>query len=52
MSGLRVELLEEDAWSIFIVGPKIASWGFWCRRTHDFTPWREFLARKQCEVRE
>ena len=43
----RVDLLEEDAWSIFIAGPKASSWGFWDRDTGEYTPWREFLARKK-----
>lgn len=25
----RVDLLEEDAWSLFMVGPIVSSWGFW-----------------------
>lgn len=43
----RVDLLEEDAWSLFLVGPKVKSWGFWDRVTNRVTPWREFLEGKQ-----
>lgn len=41
----RVELLEDDAWSLFLVGPKTKSWGFWNRATNAFTPWKEFIAQ-------
>jgi len=42
----RVDLLDGEAWSLFIVGPKTGGWGF---KALDgtFTHWREFLARKQ-----
>lgn len=46
----RVDLLEHDAWSIFIVGPKTRSWGFLEFPRGGLgvvTPWREFLARHQ-----
>lgn len=39
----RVDLIENDAWTLFIAGPKVASWGFWDRNTRIFWPWREFL---------
>ncbi len=39
----RVDLLEEDAWSLFFVGPKFQSWGFWNRETERFMPWRDFI---------
>lgn len=45
----RVDLHERDAWSIFIVGPKISSWGFWDRHTGEFVEWREFITRKRGE---
>lgn len=41
----RVDLLEHDAWSLFLVGPKFQGWGFWNRSTGRFTPWREFIAQ-------
>ena len=43
----RVELLEDDAWSIFVTGPKASSWGFWNRVTKKVTPWREFIREKR-----
>lgn len=41
----RVDLFEKDSWSLFLAGPKTASWGFWDRHTKEFWPWREFIAR-------
>jgi hypothetical protein len=46
----RVDLLEGEAWSLFLVGPKFTGWGFWNRDTGTFTPWREFIARKRGEI--
>jgi hypothetical protein len=43
----RVDLLEHDAWTLFLVGPKVQSWGFWDPASHRVTPWREFLKAKQ-----
>lgn len=43
----RVLLVERDAWSLFLAGPKTQGWGFWNRKSGEFTPWREFLARKR-----
>jgi hypothetical protein len=44
----RVELLDGEAWSIFLAGPHTgAGWGFWNRVTKEFTPWREFITRKR-----
>ena len=43
----RVDLLEEDCWSLFIAGPK-TGWGFWERESGvngPTIPWREFIAR-------
>lgn len=40
----RVDLLEEDCWTIFISSRKSQSWGFWDRSTKIFTPWRDFIA--------
>lgn len=40
----RVDLLEEDCWSIFIAGPRAGSWGFWDRDSGQFWPWREFIS--------
>jgi hypothetical protein len=43
----RVDLLERDAWTLFLVGPKTQSWGFWNRGTWVTTPWREFISAKR-----
>lgn len=43
----RVELIERDAWSLFFVGPKFASWGFLDTKTGVFKAWREFLDQKR-----
>lgn len=43
----RVDLRERDAWTIFITGPKVKSWGFWDRCTNQFTEWRQFLASRK-----
>lgn len=47
----RVELVETDAWTLFLVGPKVTSWGFWERATGIFYPWREWLAEQREKVR-
>ena len=39
----RVELLAEDAWSLFIAGPREKNWGFWNRTSGRYLPWREFI---------
>ena len=39
----RVDLDHGDAWTLFLVGPIVQSWGFWDRDTGVFTPWRVFL---------
>lgn len=41
----RVDLLDGEAWSIFLVGPRFSSWGFWDRESGAFMPWRAFLAK-------
>jgi hypothetical protein len=43
----RVELLEKDAWTIFLTGPKASSWGFWSQASGEVIGWREFFARKR-----
>ena len=43
----RVELLEKDAWSLFVAGPREGGWSFWNRATGKLTPWREFIDRKR-----
>lgn len=43
----RVDLLDDESWSLFVVGPKFASWSFWNRMTGETIPWREFITRKR-----
>lgn len=45
----RVELLEDDCWSLFLAGPKVSSWGFWDRTTGETLGWREFINRRRGE---
>lgn len=39
----RVDLPRGEAWTLFLVGPVIQSWGFWNRHTDRFIPWKQFL---------
>jgi hypothetical protein len=41
----RVDLIEQDAWTLFFVGPKFTGWGFWNRDTKKFLPWRQFISQ-------
>lgn len=34
---------DRGAWTLFLVGPIVQSWGFWDRETGRFTPWKKFL---------
>lgn len=43
----RVELLDGEAWTLFIAGPVHGSWSFFDRTTGATYPWREFIARVQ-----
>jgi len=44
----RVLLLEEDCWSVILLGKKVQSWGFWSPATGEFLHWKAHLAlRKQ-----
>jgi hypothetical protein len=48
----RVDLLQKDwggrgelaCWTLFLVGPKFASWGFRDRMTGKFTHWKKYIA--------
>lgn len=33
---------KKPSWSLFITGPNIRTWGFWCPK--GWRPWREFVA--------
>ncbi len=35
---------DEPVWSLFITGPRVRHWGFWC--AHGFRPWEEFVSQK------
>lgn len=39
----RVDLLDGEAWTLFVVGPKWSGWGFWNRDSGQFWPWREYF---------
>lgn len=43
----RVDLFEQDAWSLFLVGPKVSSWYFWDRDRKARSNWRDFIAHKR-----
>lgn len=37
----RLALPEGDAWTLFITGRKVRTWGFWCPK--GFVPWNKFV---------
>ena len=39
----RVDLDNGEAWTLFLVGPVVQTWGFWDRASNTFTPWKKFL---------
>lgn len=39
----RVDLQEEDAWTLFLVGPKCSTWYFWDRERRARLQWRTFI---------
>jgi len=43
----RVDLIESDAWSLFVAGPRSQSWSFWDPETGMTWPWREFIDRRR-----
>lgn len=38
----RVDLADEECWTLFVTGPRVTSWSFWDRETGDEIPWRVF----------
>lgn len=42
----RVDLIENDCWTIFVTGDRVQDWGFWDRDTGGYTPWREYLRQR------
>lgn len=43
----RVELVEPDAWSLFLVGPKLTTWYFWNRERCARMRWNIFIRSKR-----
>jgi hypothetical protein len=45
----RVDLIgpDRDAWSLFLVGPRVKTWYFWDRDTKARMQWRSFIEMKQ-----
>lgn len=43
----RVDLLEHDAWTIFVASPKVGTWHFWDRGTKQRAHWRAFVDWKR-----
>lgn len=41
-SAHRVLLHDGPAWTLFITGPRVREWGFWC--PHGWRHWEEFTA--------
>lgn len=44
----RLEAPKEDTWTLFITGPVVRDWGFWCPK--GFVPWRDFTAGENGEL--
>lgn len=38
----RLELAGTDCWSLFITGPRVREWGFWCPK--GWVHWKDFVA--------
>lgn len=47
----RVDLLEEDCWSVIVTFGKTQTWGFWNRESGIFIPWREKFANEKERIR-
>lgn len=41
----RVDLVEEDAWTLFLSSPTRGSWGFWNRATGVYEDYADFFKR-------
>lgn len=46
----RVELLDDECWTIFMTGPKNDGWGFWDPATGRTTPWRQYLKEQRMKA--
>ncbi len=43
----RIDELHGDVWTLFFVGPKVSSWGFWDRDTNEVTPHHDYLNQRR-----
>jgi len=39
----RVDLRKDRCWTLFVIGKRSQTWGFWNRETYKFTQWEEYL---------
>lgn len=46
----RVDLVDHDAWSLFLVGRKVDTWYFWDRDRKARMQWRKFIRVKRDNV--
>jgi hypothetical protein len=45
----RLYLIDGPAWTIFITGPRIRQWGFWCSKdtpAGGWRPWKEYVSAR------
>lgn len=45
----RVDLLTDTVWTLFEVGERVQTWGFWNRETAAFRDWKEALRARGLE---
>lgn len=38
-------IVESEAWTLFVTGPRVREWGFWCPR--GWRPWSQYVAASQ-----
>jgi hypothetical protein len=38
-------IVNRQAWTLFLTGPRIKEWGFWCPR--GWKPWQQYVSAKQ-----
>jgi hypothetical protein len=38
-------IVDRPAWTLFITGPRIKQWGFWCRK--GFVHWKDYVGKGQ-----
>lgn len=39
----RVDLLDDEVWTLIVAGRRIQDWGFWDRHTGRYTQWETFV---------